>query len=65
MGAVMIRCPKTGQAIRTGIVAERRAFAATPVFYSATFCPACRTKHEWFAKDAWVVESEPSEKAVA
>ena len=59
MGAVMIRCPQTGQHIRTGMVADRSSFEATPVFFALAYCPICRTEHEWFAKEAWVCEPEP------
>ena len=59
MGVVMIKCPKTGREISTGITADRVRFSATPVFFSNTYCPICRTTHEWFAKDAWVCESIP------
>jgi hypothetical protein len=67
MGAVMIRCPRTGQHIRTGMIADRRSFESTPVFFAQAYCPICLTEHEWFAKDAWVCEHEPqlSEEAVA
>jgi hypothetical protein len=56
MGVVMIKCPKTGREISTGITADRVRFNATPVFFANTYCPICRTTHEWFAKDAWVCE---------
>ena len=59
MGAVMIKCPDTGRDIPTGIVADRASFRATPVFFAKVYCPLCRTEHEWFAKEAWVCESEP------
>jgi len=36
--------------------ADWRAFGSVPVFFSRTYCPLCRTNHEWFAKDAWVRE---------
>jgi len=57
MGAVMIRCPQTGREIPTGMVADRRSFQATPVFFGRVRCPACRTEHEWFAKEAWVCDA--------
>jgi hypothetical protein len=60
VGLVVIRCPQTGRAIPTGIEADRRAFAQAPVFFSRTFCPLCRTHHEWFAKEAWVREEPRS-----
>ena len=39
MGTVMIRCPKTGRAISTGIRADVATFHATPVFFSQVLCP--------------------------
>jgi hypothetical protein len=59
MGTVMIKCPDTGRSIPTGIVADPESFSATPVFFAKVYCPLCRTEHEWFAKEAWVCESEP------
>ena len=56
MGAVMIRCPRTGRGIPTGMVADRRRFEATPVFFARVLCPVCRAEHEWFAREAWVSE---------
>jgi hypothetical protein len=71
VGAVMIKCPKTGQAISTGMSADRPSFGSMPVFFSRTFCPICRTLHEWFAKEAWVCDggdarimSRPARRAV-
>jgi hypothetical protein len=56
MGAVMIRCPRTGREIPTGLEMEASAFRHAPVFFSRVYCPVCRCMHEWFAKDAWVCE---------
>ncbi len=61
MGMIMIRCPKTGQAIATGRCVEPAAFRSTAVFFSRTYCPLCRIMHEWFARDAWVCETASSE----
>jgi hypothetical protein len=58
MGMLMIKCPNTGRAISTGIQIEQAAFDVMPVFFSRTFCPACRTEHRWFAKYAWINEPE-------
>jgi len=57
MGIVMIKCPKTGRAMSTGIQADRESFNTTPVFYSTTFCRFCQTEHDWFARDAWVADA--------
>jgi hypothetical protein len=59
MGVVMIKCPQSGQPIKTGITADPTSFARTPVFFGQVYCPICRTEHEWFAKEAWVCEPEP------
>lgn len=56
MGMVMIRCPRTGREIPTGIRTEPSRFACTPVFFADTDCPACGQRHQWFAREAWVAE---------
>lgn len=63
MGSVMIKCPKTGTAIATGLEADSASFSRTPVFIARCYCPSCRTDHEWFAKDAWVQERAPHHEA--
>jgi len=60
MGTVMVRCPQSGQGIPTGIVTDRESFDAMPVFFARVYCPICRAEHEWFAKEAWICEGEPS-----
>ena len=60
MGIVVIHCPKTGRCISTGMHTDRAAFSSMPVFFNRTFCPSCRTSHEWFARDAWVCDSGPA-----
>ena len=66
MGSVMIKCPETGRAISTGMVADRESFRAMPVFFARVLCPLCRKQHEWFAQNAWVCETTlpPQEPAV-
>jgi hypothetical protein len=63
MGILMIRCSKTGRAISTGTFVEPAAFRSSPVFFGRTYCPHCDAKHEWFARDAWVSDSESSDEA--
>jgi hypothetical protein len=58
MGTVMIKCPKTGCEISTGIEMDRCYFKTMPVFFARTLCPICQTQHEWFARNAWVRELE-------
>ncbi len=59
MGVVMIRCPNTEKSISTGLQMDRAAFRSMPVFFRNTFCPLCRTTHEWFARSAWVCDYGP------
>jgi len=56
VGVVMIICPETGYEISTGMETDQSTFSHAPVFFARTYCPVCRTQHEWFAKDAWVDE---------
>ncbi len=56
MGIVVIRCPATGGTISTGIEADGKTFACSPVFIADTYCAVCDTHHRWFARDAWVEE---------
>jgi hypothetical protein len=58
MGTVVIRCPATGSKIPTGIRADRLKFACSPVFFADAYCPVCDTLHRWFAREAWVEETE-------
>jgi hypothetical protein len=58
MGAIMIRCSATGQAISTGFRSDRHSFARMPVFFARAYCPHCQTHHEWFAQEAWVQEAD-------
>jgi len=56
MGRLMIRCPKTDQAIFTGRFVAAESFHSSPVFFSRTYCPHCNLFYEWFAQDAWICD---------
>lgn len=60
MGIVMIKRPKSGRAIATGMQADRERFRSSPVFFARTFCSNCKASHEWFAREAWL--HEPDDK---
>ena len=57
MGRLMIRCPKTNEAIFTGRYVAAERFHSAPVFFSHTYCPHCNLFHEWFAKDARICDA--------
>jgi len=63
MGVLMIRCSRTGRAISTGTYVDAAAFRSSPVFFGQTHCPHCHATHEWFARDAWVCNSDTSDEA--
>ena len=50
VGILVIKCPTTSRDIPIGIETDRASFTSAPVFFSRTYCPICRTSHEWFAK---------------
>jgi hypothetical protein len=54
MGILMFRCPETARGVPTGYDVDPARFRKMPVFFALSFCPTCRTNHEWFAADAWV-----------
>jgi len=60
MGIVMIKCPRTGRPISTGMTADRETFRCSAVFFARTHCPICETNHQWFAREAWVDEPRPT-----
>ena len=56
MGTVMIRCPRTGQAVSTEIDTEPSVFSRLPEVAARMFCPSCGTEHVWSAREAWLAE---------
>jgi hypothetical protein len=59
VGNVMIKCPRTGRVIPTGMKVDREKFRSSTVFFARTYCSICQANHEWFAREAWICE--PSE----
>jgi len=54
MGLVMIRCPRTGRAVPTGIETDARSFAALPDKPVKSRCPVCGSVHVWWTREAWL-----------
>jgi hypothetical protein len=65
MGTIMIRCPRTGRAIPTGMKANRDAFRCSPVFFGRTLCAVCQTNHEWFSGEAWIHDRSERDRTAA
>ena len=56
MGTVMIRCPRTGLAVSTGIETDMTVFQRLPEVPARTRCPLCDEEHVWTAREAWLEE---------
>jgi hypothetical protein len=56
MGAVMIRCPRTGHAVSTAIETEPAVFSRLPCVAARMHCPVCGEEHVWTAREAWLEE---------
>jgi hypothetical protein len=54
MAMVMIRCPKTGQDVPTGIDTDSRTFSGLPTALARAHCPHCGRDHTWNKDAAWL-----------
>jgi endogenous inhibitor of DNA gyrase (YacG/DUF329 family) len=54
MGQVVIKCPKTGKSVPTGMAMDKRAFEGSTLSNNAIGCPHCGQTHVWSKLDAWV-----------
>lgn len=53
MGAIMIRCPTTGQLVSVGIDTDKDTFSGLPdVTAAPILCPSCGKRHAWSKSDA-------------
>jgi len=62
MGTVMIRCPRTGDAVSTEIDTDLSVFAHLPEVFGRMHCPVCGEAHVWSASEAWLSETSPMPK---
>jgi hypothetical protein len=54
---VMIRCPVTGGAIRTGLTADPKSWKDRPVGLNKVSCPECKQIHAWSKTDAYLEDA--------
>ena len=57
MAMVMIKCPRSGGPVFTGIETDAATFARLPDSESRVFCPTCGSEHTWRKADAMLIES--------
>ena len=58
MGAVMIRCPRTGRAVSTEIETEPSVFSRLPEVAGRMRCPDCGEEHIWTRQRGWLQEPD-------
>jgi hypothetical protein len=56
MGALMITCPNTGQAISTGIETDEYSLKQIDDVPARTRCPFCGLDHTWWKREAWLAD---------
>jgi hypothetical protein len=54
---LMIRCPRTGQVVPTGIETDPHSLRELPDTLVYTPCPYCGTDHAWWPDEAWLTNS--------
>lgn len=54
MADVMIKCPKTGGDVPTGVTMDSSSFEAAEMSGNSFTCPDCGELHTWSKDDAWV-----------
>ena len=56
VGALMIRCPNTGQPISTGIETDEYSLKQIEDVPASTRCPFCGLDHTWWKREAWLAD---------
>jgi hypothetical protein len=54
---VMIKCPRTGGHVFTGIETDGTSFERMPNASARLHCPLCGDEHAWRKSEAMLVES--------
>jgi hypothetical protein len=64
LGVVMVRCPKTGRELSTGIEMDAATLEQLPDIRSMIECPVCRVEHVWSTREAWLDNPPPDTPAL-
>ena len=59
VGTLLIKCPKTGRELSTGIQVEADEASNLPQVACETRCPHCGSVHFWLPREAKWVEAIP------
>ena len=57
MGVLLIKCPKTGVVLSTGIQIHSATLSRLPQVPSQTRCPHCGSVHFWMPKETKLVHA--------
>ena len=60
LGVVMVRRPKTGRELSTGIEMDAAGLERLPDIRSRIECPVCRVEHVWSTREAWLDNPPPA-----
>ena len=58
MGAIITKCPVTGQEIPTGIETDAATFARITSLVGRVWCPHCREEHQWSGQASYIREDK-------
>ncbi len=61
MAMLMIKCPRTGQDVSTGILTVSDSYQKIPETLAHSRCPHCGLEHAWWRNEAWLAEEEPAQ----
>jgi hypothetical protein len=64
LGIVMVRCPKTGRELSTGIEMDAASLEQLPDIRSKIECPVCGVEHVWSTREAWLDNPPPDAPAL-
>jgi hypothetical protein len=57
MSMVMVRCPRLGRPISTGIETDLESFKSIPDVLSKVYCADCGLEHVWWPREAFLEET--------
>jgi hypothetical protein len=58
-GEILIRCPRTGAPVTTGLRIDWVVFSSLPPVAVPLRCPACGRIHKWKPQEAWINSKHP------
>ena len=59
MHMILVRCPKTGAKVSTGLGVDRYTFETLPEVPAEMRCARCGGVHRWTVSEAWLEGSKP------